>query len=441
MHINIFILFQLNFLKKLQKLNIFTNRNMNKIIVFCLVLAIVSVSGRQWFHDVKATSLNPELFDQLVGKDNHYFVEFFTPWCGYCQQMAGEWNKLFSHYEETQETRKDVKIAKINCDDHQRLCIANDVRQYPTVLLYKAGNKRPTHQYQGWRKFEDFRDFIETHAPKPVQENPQEANDDQAKAQQLNEEEQKLKEQEELIRQHEEAIERQHREQLLLLQRQEEEDRLRRQQEERIRLEAEQKLREIEEERIRKLQEEQNRINAQSNQQEQAQNQNQNNQANDSAIMNQINQVLQQTRSIQHQIQQVPQIQSLVHQLKVNLDYTIQKVDIVEQYLKHQKEVAQSLHSEIQKLQAEVKSLKSGSQDKENEGQQQQQQNQQQVKPDQQKKPNKNALPVEKSFNIMHSIIFIAVGVCIGYIFFKFFSRQKSPASLLISHDQLGKSN
>ncbi|KAL4484946.1 hypothetical protein ABPG74_020123 [Tetrahymena malaccensis] len=413
--------------------------NMNKLLIVCLVLAIASVSGRQWFHDVKATSLSPELFDQLVGKDNHYIIEFFTPWCGYCQQMAGEWNKLFSHYEENQETRNDVKIAKINCDDHQRLCHSHDVRQFPTILLYKAGNKRATHQYQGWRRFEDFRDFIETNAPpQQIQETRNEANEDQIKAR---EEEQKLKEQQEQIRLQEEAVERQHREQLLLLQRQEEEDRQRREQQEKMILEAEQKLRELEEERIRKLQEEQNRMNAQNNQQEQTQNQNQNNSANDQAVMNQMNQILQQTRSIQHQIQQVPQIQSLIHQLKVNLDYTIQKVDIVEQYLKHQNEVSQSLHSEIQKLQAEVKSLKTGSHDKQNEGAQQQQQDQQQVKTDQQKKPKQNVLPTEKSFNILHSIIFIAVGVCIGYIFFKLFSRQKSPSQLLISHDELGKSN
>ncbi|KAL4501443.1 hypothetical protein ABPG72_021250 [Tetrahymena utriculariae] len=414
---------------------------MNKILIVCLVLTVTTVSGRQWFHDVKATSLNPDLFDQLVGKENHYMIEFFTPWCGYCQQMAGEWNKLFNHYEEDQETRNDVKIAKINCDDHQRLCHSHDVRQFPTILLYKAGNKRATHYYQGWRRFEEFRDFIETNAsPQQVQENKQETNEDQVSAQQQREE-QKLKEKQELIRLQEEAVERQHREQLLLLQQQEEEDRRRRLSQEQMVLEAEKQQREREEERVKKLQEEQNRLNAQNNQQEQTQNQNQNNSTNDSVIMNQINQVLQQTRSIQHQIQQVPQIQSLVHQLKVNLDYTIQKLDIVEQYLKHQNEVSQSLHSEIQNLQTEIKSLKTGSHDKQNEGNQQQQQNQQQVKPDQQKKPKQNVLPVEKSFNILHSIIFIAVGVCIGYIFFKFFSRKKSPSQLLISHDEVGKSN
>lgn len=69
-------------------------------------------------------------------------IEFFTPWCMYCQQMMGEWNRvsrdyvtkidilsvslmfllflqLFSYYEEQPETRKDVKICKMNCDDHK----------------------------------------------------------------------------------------------------------------------------------------------------------------------------------------------------------------------------------------------------------------------------------------------------------------------------------
>jgi len=36
--------------------------------------------------------------------------------------------KLFSHYEEDQATRKDVKICKLNCEEHKEFCAQIGVR-------------------------------------------------------------------------------------------------------------------------------------------------------------------------------------------------------------------------------------------------------------------------------------------------------------------------
>jgi thioredoxin-like negative regulator of GroEL len=35
------------------------------------------------------------------------------------------------------ETRKDIKIAKVNCDSDPHVCHRNHVHSYPSIILFK----------------------------------------------------------------------------------------------------------------------------------------------------------------------------------------------------------------------------------------------------------------------------------------------------------------
>jgi len=50
-----------------------------------LILSILHVCSLcDWYHNTKATEINSDNIDQLVGLDKHVILDFFTPWCIYC---------------------------------------------------------------------------------------------------------------------------------------------------------------------------------------------------------------------------------------------------------------------------------------------------------------------------------------------------------------------
>ena len=57
-----------------------------------------------------------------------------------------------------------VKIAKVDCDAHRDLCASNNVRGYPTLLLFKDGNREGI-KYSGGRDIASFTTFLKEQAP------------------------------------------------------------------------------------------------------------------------------------------------------------------------------------------------------------------------------------------------------------------------------------
>ncbi|PFX28948.1 DnaJ-like subfamily C member 10 [Stylophora pistillata] len=77
--------------------------------------------------------LTPETFKSLVGerkKGETWLVDFYAPWCGPCNELAPDWNKLAKLLEGR------VKTGKVDCEQDYHVCSEADVRAYPTVKLY-----------------------------------------------------------------------------------------------------------------------------------------------------------------------------------------------------------------------------------------------------------------------------------------------------------------
>uniref|UniRef100_A0A182R1Z7 Thioredoxin domain-containing protein n=1 Tax=Anopheles funestus TaxID=62324 RepID=A0A182R1Z7_ANOFN len=86
-------------------------------------------------------------------------VKFYAPWCGHCMRLAPTWEQL----AEKLAARDDVKIAKVDCtvDANKELCGEQEVNGYPTVFLYREGEK--VTEYFGHRSLDDLHEFVMQH--------------------------------------------------------------------------------------------------------------------------------------------------------------------------------------------------------------------------------------------------------------------------------------
>lgn len=72
-------------------------------------------------------------FKELIDKDQLTLIDFYADWCGPCKTLAPILQNVKSVLND------DLKIIKINVDQHQDLAAEFMVRGVPTMLLFKSG--------------------------------------------------------------------------------------------------------------------------------------------------------------------------------------------------------------------------------------------------------------------------------------------------------------
>ena len=91
--------------------------------------------------------------DFISQDDKLVLVEYYAPWCGYCQKLAPKYQELAEHYQ----GNKDVIIAQFDATTND-LVAPVVVSGYPTLVLWKNGEPKI---YYGENEVEDIKAFIE----------------------------------------------------------------------------------------------------------------------------------------------------------------------------------------------------------------------------------------------------------------------------------------
>ncbi|KAF1813225.1 disulfide isomeras-like protein [Eremomyces bilateralis CBS 781.70] len=108
-------------------------------------------------------------------QNGHWFVEFFSPICHHCQELAPTWQTLYEFYYtvdplagiskgnaealNTFNRYYKFNFARVNCVTNADACAAKDVNSYPTIRMYKDGKQLKS--VTGVNSLKFYSDWIE----------------------------------------------------------------------------------------------------------------------------------------------------------------------------------------------------------------------------------------------------------------------------------------
>ncbi|RZJ69561.1 thioredoxin domain-containing protein [Flavobacterium sp.] len=96
----------------------------------------------------KIVGMCSQEYADLIKSDKKVLVDFYAPWCEPCKKMAPYLTKL-------EKEQKDVKIVRLNADEHKTLVKDMKVDALPRMILYVEGKE--TWRHDGFISEEDLK--------------------------------------------------------------------------------------------------------------------------------------------------------------------------------------------------------------------------------------------------------------------------------------------
>lgn len=82
-------------------------------------------------------------------------MNFYSPNCHHCHELAPAWRELAAEFEGI------IRIAAVNCEDDWSLCYQLSIESYPTLLYYeKNSNLYEGEHFRGARTFERLKKHV-----------------------------------------------------------------------------------------------------------------------------------------------------------------------------------------------------------------------------------------------------------------------------------------
>ncbi|XP_075886858.1 dnaJ homolog subfamily C member 10 isoform X2 [Nelusetta ayraudi] len=85
--------------------------------------------------DLEIVTLDSGDFDAAVSSGEIWFINFYFPRCSHCHQLAPTWREF------AKEMDGVIRIGAVNCGDNNHLCRRNGITSYPSLFIYRAGQK------------------------------------------------------------------------------------------------------------------------------------------------------------------------------------------------------------------------------------------------------------------------------------------------------------
>jgi protein disulfide-isomerase A1 len=100
-------------------------------------------------------------FERIVlDAEKDVLVEFYAPWCGHCKSLAPKYEELAKIFVDI----PTVVIAKMDATENEVDHPDVNIRGFPTIKFFPAGENKEVVEFDGARDVEDFVKFIKAHA-------------------------------------------------------------------------------------------------------------------------------------------------------------------------------------------------------------------------------------------------------------------------------------
>jgi protein disulfide-isomerase A1 len=124
---------------------------LNNILVPTLKSEPVPETQDEAVYKVVGTTFN----DVVINNANHVLVEFYATWCGHCKNFAPVYEEIAKEFN---SEKSNVVVAKMDAVENEVDGV--NIAGFPTVKLYKAGDKTNPIEYKGGRGKWEVYDWV-----------------------------------------------------------------------------------------------------------------------------------------------------------------------------------------------------------------------------------------------------------------------------------------
>lgn len=85
---------------------------------------------------IHAVPLDTNSFDMWLSRHEYTFVNFYAPWCIWCQRLHPVWEAFA---ELAEQNHLPVSVVQVDCVESKELCLQHKVQAFPMMKLFKHG--------------------------------------------------------------------------------------------------------------------------------------------------------------------------------------------------------------------------------------------------------------------------------------------------------------
>eukprot|EP00873_Tetraselmis_striata_P017842 jgi/Tetstr1/438106/TSEL_026729.t1 len=88
-----------------------------------------------------AEPITQDSFEKTLEQYDVVVINFFAPWCPWCQRLAPAWEKATSMiHDKHDEADGRIRFAKVDCTREMNLCRSHHIQGFPTMRVFRKGH-------------------------------------------------------------------------------------------------------------------------------------------------------------------------------------------------------------------------------------------------------------------------------------------------------------